>query len=125
MLAWLGKKCGITIATVISVVIAYNVVVSWYDSKISSAYAEGVSDTEMKWERMLDQQEKRSNQMKIGHMEEVKLLERRLADLQERLNKDSGEEKQNLYTASDAGRKSSIPRQVIDIYNDSINKEIK
>lgn len=126
LLTWLCRKSGAVIAAILLAVVFYSAATSWYDSKMESAYQSGVSDTNTKWERIVELQEKKAYQMKISHSDEVKSLEKRLSQVQDRLNKElAGSSKQKYYAESSDGKKSTIPDQVIEIYNDSINMEVK
>ena len=126
-LTWLSRYRGIIKGLVFAAAIgaAYLGAVYWFNSKLNDAYQEGVSATELKWERILDQQQKQADKIKMGHAEEVKNLEKSLSDLQDKLNmaEKAGKEKQIIYLQSPEGKKSTLPDQLIDIYNESINQE--
>ena len=126
-LTWLSRYRGIIKGLVFAAAIgaAYLGAVYWFNSKLNDAYQEGVSATELKWERILDQQQKQADKIKMGHAEEVKNLEKSLSDLQDKLNiaERAGREKQIIYLQSPEGKKSTPPDQLIDIYNESINQE--
>ena len=127
VLAGLSRYKGIIKGLVFAAAlgIAYLGAVYWFNSKLRDAYQEGVTATELKWERILDQQQKQADNMKMGHTEQVRNLEKQLADLQDKLDKakTAGAEKQIIYLQSPEGKKSTLPDQMIDIYNESINLE--
>ena len=129
VLAGLSKYKGIIKGLVFAAAlgIAYLGAVYWFNSKLHDAYQEGVTATELKWERILDQQQKQADNMKMGHTEQVRNLEKQLADLQDKLDKakTAGAEKQIIYLQSPEGKKSTLPDQMIDIYNESINLEAR
>lgn len=129
VLTLLSKYRGIIKGLVFAAAIgmAYLGAVYWFNSKLNDAYQEGVSATELKWERILDQQQKQADKIKMGHAEEVKNLEKSLSDLQDKLNmaEKAGKEKQIIYLQSLEGKKSTLPDQLIDIYNESINQEVQ
>lgn len=127
VLTLMSKYRGIIKGLVFAAAIgmAYLGAVCWFNSKLNAAYQEGVTATELKWEQILDQQQKRADRIKMGHAEEVKNLEKSLSDLQDKLEaaKMAGKEKQIIYLQSPEGKKSTLPDQLIDIYNESINQE--
>lgn len=129
VLTLMSKYRGIIKGLVFAAAIgmAYLGAVYWFNSKLNDAYQEGVSATELKWERILDQQQKQADKIKMGHAEEVKNLEKSLSDLQDKLNmaEKAGKEKQIIYLQSSEGKKSTLPDQLIDIYNESINQEVR
>lgn len=127
VLTGLGRYKGVIKGLVFAATlgVAYLGAVYWFNSKLDTAYQEGVTATELKWERILDQQQKQADRIKMDHAEEVKNLEKSLSDLQDKLSiaEKAGKEKQIIYLQSPEGKKSTLPDQLIEIYNESINQE--
>lgn len=116
------KKVIVVAALAIALLIGALYVKHWYNDQLTAQYNAGVTVTDTKWERVMQQNKDAQAKFKADQQALVEGLNTQLADaLRERdLLKQDNDNKQNEYAQSDEGKKTGLDDAAVDIYNQSL-----
>lgn len=116
------KKVIAVAALAIALLIGALYVKHWYNDQLTAQYNAGVTVTDTKWERVMQQNKDAQAKFKADQQALVEGLNTQLADaLRERdLLKQDNDNKQNEYAQSDEGKKTGLDDAAVDIYNQSL-----
>lgn len=94
----------------------------WYNDQLTSSYNAGVSDTDLKWERISQQVLDRNNAFKKQQQDKIDELSAMLVQEREINNqlKEDLDKKVRSYSKTQAGKQVCLDNQFVDIYNESL-----
>ncbi|QGZ16285.1 hypothetical protein Hena1_01350 [Erwinia phage Hena1] len=95
---------------------------SWYEDQLTAQYNSGVTVTDTKWEKQMQNNKIAQAAFKADQQALTDKLQEQLAEANSRiadLEKSSGA-KQDEYAKSDAGKKTGLDDKAVDIYNESL-----
>lgn len=97
----------------------------WYNDQLTSSYNAGVSDTDLKWERINQQVLDRNNAFKKQQQDKIDELSTMLVQEREINNqlKENLDKKIKNYSKTQAGKQVCLDNQFVDIYNDSLGSK--
>lgn len=95
---------------------------SWYEDQLTAQYNSGVTVTDTKWEKVMQQNREGQAKFKADQQLLVDGLNAQLADaLRDReILRQDNDNKQNAYAQSDEGKKTGLDDAAVDIYNQSL-----
>ncbi|AII27546.1 Rz-like spanin [Escherichia phage Av-05] len=97
----------------------------WYNDQLTSSYNAGVSDTDLKWERINQQVRDHNNAFKKQQQDKIDELSTMLVQEREINNqlKENLDKKIKSYSKTQAGKQVCLDNQFVDIYNDSLGSK--
>lgn len=94
----------------------------WYNDQLTAQYNSGVTVTDTKWEKVMQENRLAQSAFKAKQQARTDELQQQLSEANARiadLEKSSGA-KQDEYAKSDAGKKMGLDDKAVDIYNESL-----